>query len=121
VADARHYLRDAHIPEETIRYIFKQRDNLLCSLAMDEAYSLPALAAQLRGSETSATELEIALVSALRALGFGARHIGGSGTPNGIAGYVMYGVVGRSFTLEAKRFKDVPSLSQLDFAGLRSH
>ena len=33
----------------------------------------------------------------------------------------MYGLEGRSFTLEAKSSKDVPSLSQLDFAGLRSH
>jgi hypothetical protein len=115
------YMRDAHIPEETIRQILKQRDSLLRSLAMDESYSLPALASQLRNSDTSATELEIALVGALRALGFGARHIGGSGTPDGLAGYQMYGVDGKSFTLEAKSSKDVPSLSQLDFAGLRSH
>ena len=33
----------------------------------------------------------------------------------------MYGVEGRSFTLEAKSSKDVPSSSQLDFAGLRAY
>jgi hypothetical protein len=115
------YLRDAHIPEETIRYVLKQRDSLLRSLAVDEAYSLPALAADLRDSVSNAMGLEVALVGALRALGFGARHIGGSGTPDGIAGYVMHGVEGRSFTLEAKSSDQVPSLSQLDFAGLRSH
>ena len=115
------YLRDAHIPEESIRYVLKQHDSLLRSLAKDEAYSLPALAGQLRDAEESATELEIALVGALRALGFGAEHIGGSGTPDGMASYLMYGADGKSFTLEAKSSGQVPSLSQLDFAGLRAH
>jgi hypothetical protein len=115
------YLRDAHIDEGTIIYILKQRDSLLRSLAVDEAYALPALAAQLRSSGTNATELEIAVVGALRALGFGASHIGGSGTPDGLASYVIHGVEGKSFTLEAKSSGRVPELSQLDFAGLKSH
>jgi hypothetical protein len=115
------YLRDAHIPEETIRYILKQRDGLLRSLARDESYSLPALARQLQDATDSDTELEIALVGALRALGFGAEHIGGSGTPDGLASYLLYGTGGKSFTLEAKSSRHVPSLGHLDFAGLNAH
>lgn len=69
----------------------------------------------------SATDLEIAIVGALRALGFGARHIAGAGEPDGLANYVIHGTGEQSFTLEAKSSKDVPALAQLDFAGLHSH
>ena len=61
------------------------------------------------------------MVGALRALGFTARHVGGSGTPDGVAEYMIHGIEEKSFTLEAKSSADVPSLPQLDFAGLRSH
>lgn len=115
------YLRQADMPPETVRDIVRRRDRLLRSLARDQSYSLTAIAQSLQDAVSDAYDLEVALVGALRALGFAARHIGGSGTPDGLAHYKIFGLGDQSFTLEAKSSKDVPSLSQLDFAGLRSH
>ncbi len=115
------YLHAAGVEAEIVNDLLEKRDALLRSLALDEAYSLQALAASLREASSSANDLEIALVGALRALGFSSRHIGGSGTPDGIARYLIHGVENYTFTLEAKSSSDVPSLGHLDFAGLRSH
>lgn len=115
------YLHAAHIAPEITQDLLDRRDTLLRSLALDESYSLVALAAALRGSSDKADDLEIALVGALRALGFSARHVGGAGDADGLARYTLHGVDEKSFTLEAKSSGDVPSLPQLDFAGLRSH
>jgi hypothetical protein len=115
------YLYAAHVEPEIIYDLLDRRDTLLRSLALDQSYSLPALAGALRDAASNADDLEIALVGALRALGFAARHIGGSGTPDGVAEYVIHGLEEKSFTLEAKSSADVPSLPQLDFAGLKSH
>jgi len=115
------YLHAAHVAPEVVSELLERRDTLLRSLAADESYSLRALATALRDASRNANDLEIALVGALRALGFSARHIGGSGTPDGFAEYVAHGVEEKKFTLEAKSSADVPSLPQLDFAGLRSH
>jgi hypothetical protein len=115
------YLHAAHVEPEIIDELLDRRDTLLRSLALDQSYSLKALASALRDAVQSANDLEIALVGALRALGFSARHIGGSGTPDGLAEYVIHGSEEKSFTLEAKSSGDVPSLPQLDFAGLQSH
>ncbi len=115
------YLRAATIPPEVVNDLLERRDSLLRGLALDESYSLVSLARALRGASANATELEIALVGALRALGFGARHIAGPGEPDGLASYVIHGIGEQSFTLEAKSSKDAPALPQLDFAGLHSH
>ena len=115
------YLREAAIDGEVVAEILERRDTLLRALAQDESYSLTALAASVRESADVWRDLEVALVGALRALGFSARHISGSGTPDGLANYEIHGAGSVSFTLEAKSSKDVPELSQLDFAGLRSH
>jgi hypothetical protein len=115
------YLHIAGIDTEIVNDLLDKRDSLLRSLALDESYSLPALASALRTAADDAADLEVALVGALRALGFTARHIGGSGTPDGVAEYVIHGVEDRSFTLEAKSSVDVPSLGHLDFSGLQSH
>jgi hypothetical protein len=115
------YLRAAIIEPELVSDLLDRRDSLLRRLALDETYSLSSLAKALLDSSSNAPELEIALVGALRALGFGARHIAGPGEPDGFAHYVIYGSGAESFTLEAKSSKDVPSLPQLDFAGLHSH
>lgn len=115
------YLRIADVPLEVIDELLSRRDGLLRTLALDESHSLAALAGALRDASDRSHDLEIALVGALRALGFIARHIGGSGTPDGSAEYVIHGVKDRSFTLEAKSSDSVPSLGHLDFAGLRSH
>jgi hypothetical protein len=115
------YLHAAHVEPEIVDDLLDRRDTLLRSLALDRSYSLTALASALRDASRDANDLEVALVGALRALGFSARHIGGSGTPDGVAEYVMHGSEEVSFTLEAKSSSDVPSLPQLDFAGLQSH
>lgn len=115
------YMRQADVHPETVREIVRRRDRLLRSLARDQSYSLTAIAQSLQDAVSDAYDLEVALVGALRALGFAAKHIGGSGTPDGLAHYKIFGLGDQSFTLEAKSSKDVPSLSQLDFAGLRSH
>lgn len=115
------YLREADVEPRIIAYVLNRRDQLLRSLSRDELYSLKAIAMSIREAKDSAYELEIAIVGALRSLGFVSKHIGGSGTPDGEARYKVYGPANQTFTLEAKSSKDVPSLGHLDFAGLRQH
>jgi hypothetical protein len=115
------YLHAADVEAEVVGDLLDRRDILLRSLAIDESYSLRSLARALRDASSKANDLEVAVVGALRALGFTARHIGGAGTPDGVAEYMIHGVEEKEFTLEAKSSVDVPSLPQLDFAGLRSH
>jgi len=115
------YLRETRTSPEVVRHVLNRRDMLLRGLARDHGISLESLARDLRDASDDAHGLEIALVGALRALGFGAQHIGGPGTPDGLANYVLHGVTDNSFTLEAKSSRTQPELSQLDFAGLRSH
>jgi hypothetical protein len=115
------YLREADVDPRIVEYVLTRRDQLLRSLARDELYSLKAIAASIQRARDSANDLEIAIVGALRSLGFVAKHISGSGTPDGEARYEVYGPERKSFTLEAKSSGEVPSLSTLDFAGLRQH
>jgi hypothetical protein len=115
------YLREVRLDRRVVEHILTRRDQLLRSLSRDELYSLKAIAHGIREAKESAKELEIAVVGALRALGFVARHISGSGTPDGEASFKVYGSTQTSFTLEAKSSADVPSLGNLDFAGLRQH
>jgi hypothetical protein len=115
------YLSQTRLPIATIQQLLDVRDTLLRSLARDHGLSLTSLAQELRDSSADDVALEIALVGALRALGFSAKHVGGPGTPDGVASYVVQGTGSKSFTIEAKSSKQQPQLSQLDFAGLRSH
>jgi len=115
------YLREADVDPRVVAYVLSRRDQLLRSLSRDELYSLKAIATSIRDARDSANDLEIAVVGALRSLGFVAKHISGSGTPDGEARYEVYGPERVSFTLEAKSSADVPSLGNLDFAGLRQH
>lgn len=115
------YLREADVDPQVVAYVLTRRDQLLRSLSRDELYSLKAIAASIRDAKDSANDLEIAVVGALRSLGFVAKHISGSGTPDGDARYEVYGPETLAFTLEAKSSGDVPSLGNLDFAGLRQH
>jgi hypothetical protein len=115
------YMREIGLANPVIEHLLTRRDELLRSLAHDELYSLEAIARSLESAVDSDKELEIAVVAALRAIGFGTQHISGSGTPDGLAKYVVFGSGETSFTLEAKSSKDVPTLSTLDFATLRRH
>jgi Histidine kinase-, DNA gyrase B-, and HSP90-like ATPase len=115
------YMRELGLAHPVVEHILSRRDELLRSLAHDELYSVTAIAASLEAAANSATELEVAVVATLRALGFGTQHISGSGTPDGVAEYIAYGAGETSFTLEAKSSKDVPELGHLDFGMLREH
>lgn len=115
------YLRDNQIPPHLIGHILEQRDELLRALARDRSYSFKTIAQNLRKSKDDEYELEINLVIAMRALGFTANHISGSGEPDGIGRHTNYPDGQKVITLEAKSSKDVPSLGAIDFAGLQSH
>lgn len=115
------YMRELGLAHPMVEHLLSRRDELLRSLAHDELYSLTAIAASVEEAVDSATELEIAVVAALRALGFGTQHISGSGTPDGLAEYIAFGAGDTSFTLEAKSSKDEPTLATLNFAMLREH
>jgi hypothetical protein len=115
------YLYGAGVEPEIIGELLERRDVLMRSLALDESYSLQTLAASLRAAANDSHDLEVALVGALRPLGFSARHIGGSGTPDGVASYLIHGFENIKLTLEAKSSGSVPTLAHLDFAGLHSH
>jgi hypothetical protein len=115
------YMRELGLAHPIVEHLLSRRDELLRSLAHDELYSLAAIASSLEGAVARPTELEIAVVAALRALGFGTQHISGSGTPDGVAEYIAYGAGDTSFTLEAKSSKDTPDLATFNFAMLREH
>lgn len=115
------YLREVNLDPRIIEHLLTRRDQLLRSLARDELYSLKAIAQGIRDARDSAKELEIAVVGALRALGFVARHISGSGTPDGEASFLVYGAGRSSFTLETKSSATVQDLGGLDFGGLHQH
>ena len=117
-------MREANISREVIRELISRRDLLLRSLAADEAQSLAAIAQSLRENAKNSADskaLEIAVVGALRALGFAAVHVSGSKTPDGVAGYQAYGVDNKKIIIEAKASIHTPSLGHLDLAGIHSH
>ena len=115
------YMRESHISAHIIGDILEQRDKLLRSLARDGSYSFSRIGQALRESAADEHESEINLVVAMRALGFTAKHVSGSGEPDGIARYTDYPNGEKELTLEAKSSRDVPSLGAIDFAGLESH
>ena len=115
------YLRTSDVPPHTIGAVLEQRDSLLRSLAEDHPFSLNSISTSLRDSSDDEHDLEVVLVVAARALGFVAKHISGSGEPDGIARFVEYPSGEKKITLEAKSSTRKPQLSQLDFAGLREH
>ena len=115
------YMRERHIPPHLIGGILEQRDTLLRVLARDRSYSFETIAQNLRESAADEHELEINLVVAMRALGFTASQISGPGQPDGIALYTDYPGGKKKLTLEAKSSRNVPTLQQLNFAGLKTH
>lgn len=115
------YLVESGIPTRLVGEILEKRDRLLIGLANDHPISLKFLADTLRDSSANDLDLEINQVIAVRALGFTAKHIAGSGNPDGIATFNTYSNGVTTITLEAKSSKETPGLSQLDFAGLQEH
>jgi hypothetical protein len=114
------YLRAENMPAAQVGEVLERRDQLLRSLARDRVYSVKAIAAELRDAKNDKYDLEVALVTASRAVGFVAKHISGSKEPDGIARFID-AMGEQKITLEAKSSKDIPSLNDIDFAGLVSH
>lgn len=115
------YLREHQVPSHTIGSILERRDKLLRSLAHDHPFSLKAIAAALREAKTHKYDLEVHLVTAIRALGFVSKHISGEGEPDGLARLTEFPRGEKKIILEAKSSQDVPSLGSLDFGGLHQH
>lgn len=114
-------LRNGKVPPQVIGEALQSRDSLLRGLALDHPYSSHAIARSLADSASDKHNLEIALVAAARSLGFVAKHISGSGEPDGIARLIEYPSGETVITLEAKSSGMVPSLSAIDFGGLYEH
>lgn len=115
------YLRQFHVPRSIIGEVLEQRDKLLRSLARDHTFSFESISHRLQDAAADQYELEISLVVTARALGFNATHVSGAGEPDGVALFTDYPNGEKKITLEAKSSGDVPSLSAIDFAGLREH
>jgi hypothetical protein len=115
------YLWESHVASATTGQILERRDALLRSLVRDHPVSTTLIADTLRGARDDERDLEMALVSAARAIGFVAKHIGGADEPDGVGRYSDYPGGERVITLEAKSSKGTPTLSQLDFATLAKH
>ena len=115
------YLREAGVSAHVIGEVLEKRDLLLRGLANDRMFSLKHLSRYVRESANESSELEIAVVAGARALGFVAKHVSGSGEPDGIARFVDFPNGERIITLEAKSSKDVPSAKDIDFAAIQLH
>lgn len=115
------YLREEGISASAVGEILERRDQLLRSLALDRVYSPALIAQKLRDASADADDLEIAQVTAARALGFVAKHLKDSGEPDGVARFVDYPGGETTITLEAKSSSQVPNLGGIDFAGLAEH
>ena len=115
------YLREHEVPAHTIGEVLERRDVLLRSLARDHLFSLAAIARTLREAAANEHDLEVALVTAARALGFVATHISGAGEPDGLARLTDYPAGETKITLEAKASSGTPQLGPIDFAGLEEH
>ena len=115
------YLREAGINPYIIGEVLERRDLLMRSLAQDRVFSLEAIAQLLVDSRDDEHDLEVALVAAVRALGFNAKHMGQSGEPDGVARFNDYKSGETKITLEAKSSRNTPTLATLDFAGLSEH
>ena len=115
------YLREAGIGPHLIGQILERRDLLLRGLANSHMFSLPALSAYVRDSANSKDDLEIAVVAGARALGFVAKHVSGSGEPDGVARFTDYPKGEQIITLEAKSSKGTPSAKDIDFSSIDNH
>ena len=115
------YMREAGIRPSVIGEVLERRDLLLRGLADAHMFSLAALSAYIRDSVSSKTDLEIAVVAGARALGFVAKHIGGSGQPDGVARFTDFPRGEQRIILEAKSSIETPSAKDIDFAAIQNH
>ena len=115
------YLREHGMAPHVVGELLQRRDSLLRGLANDHVFSVEVIGQRLKDSVNDRYDLEVNLVAASRALGFVAAHISGAGEPDGVARFTDYPAGEQKITLEAKSSADIPSLAQLDFAGLKEH
>ena len=115
------YLREAGLGPHLIGEVLEKRDFLLRGLAQSHMFSLTALSEYIRDSASNRTDLEIAVVAGARALGFVAKHIGGSGEPDGIARFTNFPLGEQKIILEAKSSVEVPTTKDIDFAAIDNH
>lgn len=115
------YLREQGMEPAAIGELLERRDRLLRNLTRDRVYSLSNIANELRDAQSDEYDLEVALVTACRALGFVAKHIAGAGRPDGVARLTDNQAGEVKMTLEAKSSAKVPSLGAIDFASLARH
>lgn len=115
------YLREAGVKPYLIGEVLERRDLLFRGLADAHMFSLTSLGTFLRDSASNKTDLEIAVVAGARALGFVAKHIGGSGQPDGVARFTDFPNGEQTITLEAKSSIEVPSAKDIDFAAIDIH
>ena len=115
------YLREAGVKPHVIGEVLERRDLLLRGLVDAHMFSLEAIGRYIRDSASDKTELEIAVVVGARALGFVAKHISGSGQPDGVARFTVFPDGEQTIILEAKSSKETPSAKDIDFAAIRLH
>ena len=115
------YLREQGLAPAAIGELLERRDRLLRNLTRDRVYSLAQIAVELRDAANDQYDLEVAFVTACRALGFVAKHIAGAGRPDGVARLTDNQAGEVKITLEAKSSGKVPSLGAIDFASLARH
>jgi hypothetical protein len=115
------YLREQRLPAWQVGEILERRDRLMRSLTKDRVYSLANIAADMRDAADDEHDLEVALVTACRALGFVTKHISGSDEPDGVARLTDNRAGEHKITLEAKSSAKVPGLGAIDFATLARH
>ena len=115
------YLREHGVSPHVVGQILERRDSLLRGLANEHVFSVDLISRSLVSSVDDEHDLEVALVSASRALGFVATHISGAGEPDGIGRFRDYPDGEQTITLEAKSSGSTPTLAHLDFAGLKQH
>jgi Histidine kinase-, DNA gyrase B-, and HSP90-like ATPase len=115
------YLRRSGVRAGVVADVLNSRDQLLRSLSKERRFSLAAMASSLRDASGDEHDLEVALIFCARALGFVAKHISGSGEPDGTGTFIDYPAGERKIILEAKSSQAIPSLAAIDFGGLHSH
>ena len=115
------YLREAGVKPHVIGEVLERRDLLMRGLADTHMFSLPALSTYIKDSASNSTDLEIAVVAGARALGFVAKHISGSGEPDGVARFTDFPHGEQTIILEAKSSINIPSAKDMDLAAIKNH
>lgn len=83
------HLYELGIDESSVNSIMRRRDNTLRKLSLSDREGAPVVAQMLKDSIADSTGLEDSVYRAFLALGYEAKKIGGSGTPDGKADAIL--------------------------------